>query len=307
MRPFGRKLFVIAAGPALLAIAACASVRAGSPVRFHGMSEKRIALALAVIHREHQDLAGRIAAVSEAFLGTPYKLGPLGEGEGAEFDRDPLYSFEQADCTTFVEQVMALSLEPDLRKALDVTLQRVRYKGGAVGYGTRNHFTSIDWVPENIRAGFLEDITERVGGGKAKVAVKTISKRDWYEAKTSSDIQGFPGLAPAELEAKVARLRSLGRDLPDEEARVPFIPLEDLAAVLPAIPSGTIANIVREPRPDKPVTITHQALIIEVDGRKVLRHAAYGRQVEDVPVLEYFSRLSTSTWRVVGIGCLALY
>ncbi|MBI5625041.1 MAG: DUF1460 domain-containing protein [Elusimicrobia bacterium] len=280
---------------------------AAAPLRFHGMSEAAIAGALSRIHREQPDLAGRVAAVSAGFLTTPYKLGPLGEGNKAEFDRDPLYSFQQADCTTFVEQVMALSLERNLQKALKTTLQKIRYKDGAVGYETRNHFPETDWLPNNIRAGFIEDITERVGGGKAKVAVKLVSKADWYAGKTKDDIQGFPGLSPEELEAKLAVLRSRGEGLPDEEARIPFIPVEALPAVLAAIPSGTIANIVREPRADKPVLITHQTLVVEVGGRKVLRHAAYGRQVEDVPVMGYFSRLAASQWRVVGVNLLAIH
>src|SRR5438045_3508222 len=85
------------------------------------------------------DLQRRVSSVSERFLGTPYKLGPLGEGSEGEFDRDPTMTFKQLDCTTYVEHVMAISLEPDLTRAR-ATLQKIRYKDGVVRYDLRNHF-----------------------------------------------------------------------------------------------------------------------------------------------------------------------
>jgi hypothetical protein len=203
----------------------------------------------------------------------PYKLGPLGEGKNGEFDKDPLYSFKQADCTTFVEQVVALALEPDLKKALSGTLQRIRYKDGGkdgrgrFAYSARNHFPETDWIPNNAKAGFIKDITEQVAGARTKYAVKTISKKSWYTAKTADDLQGLD-LPQPDREARLKTLQALGKDLPDEEASVPYVPASALAEVVSNIPSGTIANIVREPRPDKPVVITHQGLIIDLGGKK---------------------------------------
>jgi len=104
------------------------------------------------IHQQAPSLAQRVEAVSELFLGVPYKLGSLGEGPDGEFDRDPLIRFDAFDCTTFVETVMALSLDSDLDSAVR-TLQKIRYKDGQIGYATRNHFIELDWVPNNVRAG----------------------------------------------------------------------------------------------------------------------------------------------------------
>ncbi len=167
---------------AFLAGAPCA--RAAESLRFQQMTESEITAALKKIHAENPDLRNRVEAVSAAFLGTAYKLGPLGEGDPGEFDRDPLYSFSAVDCTTVIEQVMALSIEPDLKKALAKTLQRIRYKNGRIDYASRNHFTEADWIPNNIAAGFLKDITREIAGSKAQEARKLISKRQWYRAKT---------------------------------------------------------------------------------------------------------------------------
>ena len=132
----------------------------GSPVAPLGLppSDTHIQEELRRIHQQAASLAQRVEAVSELFLGVPYKLGSLGEGPDGEFDRDPLIRFDAFDCTTFVETVMALSLDSDLDSAAR-TLQKIRYQDGQIGYATRNHFIELDWVPNNVRAGYLHDIT----------------------------------------------------------------------------------------------------------------------------------------------------
>ena len=149
---------------------------------------------------------------ASGFLGTPYRLGPLGEASARISTGTPLFSFKEADCTTFIEQVMALSIKRRLPDALDA-LTAIRYQGGRVGYLTRNHFPEVDWIPNNKAAGFLEDITREIAGEKTGEAGKIISKRRWYDSKTIDDLAGFSGLAPKEKESRLKRLRAAGAGL----------------------------------------------------------------------------------------------
>lgn len=272
---------------------------------FFRMTEKEIARDLRRIHARRPALRDRLAEVSGRFLGTPYRWGPLGEGPSGEFDRDPLIRFDAADCTTFVEEVLALSLEPDLEKA-KALLQRIRYEGGRIAYETRNHFTALDWVPNNEAAGFLMDITREAAGEKARVATKRISKREWYLSRSTADLEGF-GDAPEEEHAeRVRRWRELGAAFEDRTAALPYLPIESLPELLDRIPSGTVANLVREDLPGMPVLVSHQVLIVEKRGAKVVRHAAFGKAVEDVPALEYFYRYFGSKWRLLGLNLNAV-
>lgn len=286
---------------AVLALVLSAEARGAEPKRFFEMSRPEIAGVLRDLHDANPELPDRISAVSERFLGTPYKLGPLGEGSGADFDRDPLFSFKEADCTTFIEHVMALSLKRRLPDAMDA-LTAIRYQGGRVGYLTRNHFPETDWIPNNKAAGFLEDITREIAGDKTGEAVKVISKRRWYESKTIDDLAGFSGLAPKEKEGRLKRLRAAGAQLKDETAALAYLPMDQLPGALGRIPSGTIANLVREDAADKPVLVSHQVLLIRKDGATFVRHAAAGSQVEDAPALEYFYKYFNSKWRLVGLN-----
>ncbi|MBI3552501.1 MAG: DUF1460 domain-containing protein [Elusimicrobia bacterium] len=274
--------------------------------RFVAMTEPEIAAALRNIHESQPTLPSRVETVSSAFIGTPYKLGCLGEGDGAPFDRDPVYSFRHADCTTSVEQVMALALTGDLEKALHDTLQRIRYKDGRIGYETRNHFIEADWIPNNAAAGFLEDITEAVAGPKTKRLRKLVCKRDWYAQRTLDDIQGFPSTTPgSEKEKRIKDLQALGARFADQETLTPYLPMDQLETLMPKLPSGTIANLVREDRPGKPTIISHQVLLIGKKG-KFVRHAASGKEYLDVPALEYFRSCSGSSWKPLGVNLNAI-
>lgn len=276
---------------------------AATPRSFHGLSEKEIDSELRAIHTATPDLKDRVGAVSERFLGIPYKLGPMGEGPKGEFDRDPDHSFERLDCTTFVEETMALSLRPRLPEALK-TLQKIRYKDGKVAFQSRNHFTSVDWNPRNEEAGYLRDVTREVAGDKTVVLTKTIKKRDWYAAMSTDAFKG--SFTDVERLARLPKLRAAGEKMADETATLPVLPLSELPAALPRIPSGTLANLVRADDPTKPDLVSHQFLFVRKDGALFVRHAAYGKEVQDVPALEYFYRYWNSKWPVVGVNLLEL-
>ena len=265
------------------------------------MTPREISRTISKIHKHTSNLSERIIEVSAHFLGTPYHLGPLGEGPQGEFDQKPLISFSAVDCTTFVEETMALSLAKSLRQAKKI-LQRIRYKNGVISYQTRNHFPSVDWIPNNIAAGFIKDITSTVAGPDLEVASKWISKRKWYQDKKISDIQGFSKLTPQEKNVLLQKLRNIGEEMPDEEASIPYLPIRDFADRLQNIPSGTIANLVRGDNPQYPVLISHQVFIIQKGGEPYVRHAAFNSVVKDVPALEYFARYENSQWPLLGIN-----
>lgn len=246
-------------------------------------------------------LAPKIEAESAAMLGTPYKLGPMGEGPDGEYDRGPLEDEREVDCTTYVEQVLARALAPSAAGVPDV-LRRIRYKDGVIRYENRNHFTEADWIPNNVAAGFLRDITRRIAGSRTKVAVKTVSKSAWYAAKTAAQLRGFDGETPVQREARAARWRALGAGLPDETVALPYLPIEDLPALLWRIPSGTVVNLVREPQAGKPTMISHQFFIVDGPSGKMVRHAAFGKDVRDVPALAYFKVYEGSSWPLLGLN-----
>lgn len=93
--------------------------------------------------------------------------------------------------------------------------------------------------------------------------------------------------------------------MPDERAEIKYLPMSEINRLLPKIPSGSIANLIRANMHDKPTLVSHQVFIIDKNGEKIVRHAAQGRSVEDVPALEYFSRYANSKWPLLGLNILS--
>ncbi|MCD8265753.1 MAG: DUF1460 domain-containing protein [Prevotellaceae bacterium] len=92
--------------------------------------------------------------------GTPYVAQTLEVNPKEQL----VVNLRQMDCTTLVENVVALTLttrQGSLSyKDFCLNLTRIRYEGGEInGYASRNHYFS-QWIESNKRLGIVEEITE---------------------------------------------------------------------------------------------------------------------------------------------------
>jgi len=269
--------------------------------------------ALAAAPARAQTAADRILENGEKYLGVPYMAGPFGEGPGGQYDRNPLSRFDAFDCTTFVETVTALALSDS--KDFQTTLNHIRYKDGVVSFTSRNHITSLDWIPNNVAAGFFRDVTESVAPGKTLIARALIDKRAWYAKMPESRIQ-IPGLSEADKQQLLAQLRAEGARYEPQEATLPYVPLKVLFApgggkLFDRIPSGSVVNIVR-PNWDlvkqigTHLNVSHQGFAVRKDGVLYFLEASevYGK-VSMVPLADYLHQYLDSP-TIKGINVLAL-
>jgi len=254
----------------------------------------------------------RILGIGEKFLGLPYLVNPFGEGADGKYDRAPLSRFDGFDCTTFVETVSALALS-DSKGAFRDTLDHIRYKDGDVEFTSRNHFTDLDWIPNNERAGFFRDVTESVAPGKTLVASALIDKRAWYEKLPASRIQ-IPGISDADKQKLLEELHGEGLRFTPQEATVPYIPLTALfgpggAQLFDAIPSGAVINVVR-PNWDlvkaigTHLNISHQGFAVRKNGVLYFLEASeVYHKVSMVPLADYLRQYVDSP-TIKGINVL---
>jgi hypothetical protein len=224
----------------------------------------------------------RLVQVSSRFLGTPYLASPLGEGSGV--DPDPTFRLDAVDCLTFVEETLALSLARE-ESEVPTLLERLRYASTPV-YEDRNHLMEAQWLPNNIRKGFLVDVTRRYGGEDTVQVKKTLDARTW----TSRSSQ----------ELKLPRERQ-----PLGTYKLNVIPLERVLAHARKIPSGTVMVIVREELPLKATRITHLGFVVQKGKRTWLRHAArngYARVVDEDLETFLARNLRYTKWKVTGVS-----
>lgn len=223
----------------------------------------------------------RVARASAGFLGTAYVLSPLGEGEGR--DPDPLVRWDAVDCVTMVEEAMALSVAPDADHLVE-TLNLIRYDG-APSYEARNHVMEAQWLPANVRKGFLKDVTRQYGGGDTVKAVKTITAATWQEKSGRS-----LGLAP---DAQ-----------PRGQFALELIPAAKAVEKLKGAPSGLVLVVARADRPWLLTRISHVGVLIQTEKGPMLRHASRSfKRVVDEPLERYLTRnLDFGKWTIDGLA-----
>jgi hypothetical protein len=102
------------------------------------------------------EVGRRVAAWAFLQVGTPYRLGPL--GEEAPPDTNPLIIFHATDCAV-VNLVSAALAHASEAGGEREAMRLANYRGGEISYATRLHFTTdrLDSSP------YYRDITEKVG------------------------------------------------------------------------------------------------------------------------------------------------
>ncbi|MBO7141910.1 MAG: DUF1460 domain-containing protein [Bacteroidales bacterium] len=105
-----------------------------------------------------------IVLTAKYFLETPYVGHTLDSNEVEQL----VVNLNRFDCMTFVESVLALSIDymspdPDYHN-FESILQKIRYRGGEIsGYVSRLHYTS-DWIFDNTQKQTVTDRTKQLGG-----------------------------------------------------------------------------------------------------------------------------------------------
>jgi hypothetical protein len=234
----------------------------------------------AMVELKAEPWPGRLARAAAPFLGTPYAVSPLGEGEG--HDPDPRLRLDAVDCVTLVEQALALATAAD-DGALIETLDRVRYTGSP-SYGHRNHVMEAQWLPHLLQLGWLTNVT-RAYGGKTTQKVKKV-------------------ITPVTWEGKLGR--SLGLEAGDQ-ARGAFeldvIPAAHAVSALAHAPDGLVLVVVRSDLPSMVTRISHVAVQVQGPSGPMLRHASSAQHlVVDQLLADFLAAGRQATWPLVGLA-----
>ena len=144
------------------------------------------------------------------FLNLPY--GDLAYNlDTAKLETDEfLYDFKQFNCVTYVETVFALAnidykqADPNvLFTAFIQNLKNIRYKNGESTLLHRNHFTSLDWIPNN--QDLFKDITTELAEpnipytAQAKINRAEFFKKVFNLCRTGSRLHRHAGCKTLEV------------------------------------------------------------------------------------------------------------
>jgi hypothetical protein len=233
----------------------------------------------------------RAVWASGQLLGAPYALSPLGEGSG--LDPDPRFRLDAFDCVTFVETAIALGNAGSVAEAARL-LDDVRYDG-PTDFGHRNHYVEAQWVPANLRKGWIADATRVLAGPLAERAEVRLVPATWRAAERGGHV--LPDLPPDR--------RPLGIFSLD------VVPTRRVAELAPRIPAGTVLLVVREGRSTRPYRVTHLGMVVvDAGGRRLLRHASDvpgALRVRDEPLDAFLRRIARyQGWPVSGVSLFSI-
>src|SRR5690606_30321475 len=199
-------------------------------------------------YRSENSSSIKLEAFSRMFVGLPYgKNGPLGEGPLGKYDQDPLYRFDTFDCTTYVETIMALAQAKDVDE-FEYLLNNIRYEGGIIDYLKRNHFTDLQWIPNNIHTGQLVEMTaETFGEENIQLAQADINFPGWLRSHKVEQIVLING-SMTDRKERLSELHAEAVNYVIQKATVPYVSIKTLLArpeLLNKVPQASLVNFVR--------------------------------------------------------------
>lgn len=214
-------------------------------------------------------LPERLDYFSKKMMGTPYRLGPMGESYLDSIENKPVVYMDSVDCVTFIEHVLAMAIAPNENEIFS-TLQKIRYYDGIIEYTHRKHYLLADWVYE----GRFARVMPMAGD---TVVRRTMAKQALFKSK---------------------KLKWDKEDVPMNLRYLPYDRAVEMASKVyegPLMVTG-IAFVA----PQQNLDATHTGLVIFRPGKQpVLRHAAFKKQVLELPLVDYLKGRSRA--KVPGV------
>jgi len=231
------------------------------------------------------DQAGEeLVAIGKTFIGTPYVAQTLETGT----EESLVIDLEGLDCTTFVENVLALGLIKKNSEtnfdAFAKALEKIRYRDGNLdGYVSRLHYFT-EWIKNNESKGLVNDITEWLGGTEIE--------------KELNFMTGHRSLYPAlKDENTFQEMVNIEKGLPKNPYCV--LTVEMLKENEDRVRSGDIIALATS---IEGLDVTHTGFAIRMaDDRIHLLHASSSGAVEisDLPLVEYLKNIKKNTGVIV--------
>lgn len=224
------------------------------------------------------------------YIDTPYEANTLDVNDEEEL----VVNGDEMDCTTFVEFALAMSFCTDqgdnmLESEFAEHLQKIRYRNGEInGYPSRLHYAT-EWINDNIRKGYIEDITEIKSNATTQVNLSFMSSNPekYKHLKDSPSNRAQIAAIEKELSGQVVHY------LPKED-----LPLEGLSW----IKNGDIIMFTTSiPGLD----ISHMGLAVYAKGNLHLLHASSKAKkvvVDNMPL----NRMLARDKNITGIRVLRM-
>ena len=207
-------------------------------------------------------------AIGNDFVGTPYVPQTL----DLDTEENLVVNLRELDCTTFVENVLAIVLTVKSGNPCYETflsqLEKIRYrKGHLEDYVSRLHYFS-EWITDNQDKGILTDITNKCGGVKYPIVLSFMGSHP----NAYPQLKGNPDL--------VNKIKLIEQQVSQHQFY--SIPKELIPAHENEMKDGDIIALTTK---IAGLDVTHLGLVCKKEGKVFLLNASsLGHKVEITPV-----------------------
>jgi len=172
-------------------------------------------------------------AVANQLLGTPY-VGKTLEKDSIE---SLVINLRELDCTTFVENVLAISMciknKSTSFEEYCEALLKLRYREGKIDqYPSRLHYTT-DWLLDNQKKGIIEIVSEMFGSDNFDASVNFMSTHPQFYKQLSNN-QFVNQMKEHEIRISASKLKFVQKSKINEVSK--FIKDGDMIAISTTIP-----------------------------------------------------------------------
>ncbi|MDB6097104.1 MAG: hypothetical protein JWM09_1382 [Francisellaceae bacterium] len=233
------------------------------------------------------------------------------------------YDFKKFDCVTYVETVLALAnvdfhqfplITPEVVKhAFESSLKRIRYSEGKYYFFNRNHFVSVDWIPNN--KWLLEDITNKISQ-TYKMTHTDIDRLNWAyhiklikalkeEKEGKRELFNIPSFEQALKKHKIT-LKSV-------KSKLLYIEVKEIInnydKYVKLIPEVSIIHIVR-PNWDlvkslgTHLDVSHVGIALKRNNEIYFRHATLSGEIVEETTLKAYLLKFVDSPTIKGINIL---
>ena len=226
--------------------------------KIYQQNEKEIDECLLELKERFPSEEDRLWAISFLRLGTPYKLGCL--GEESEIDPDPIFRTDFTDCTAFVLTNAALLCSQSAEEAL-AKMTQINYRSEDVSFYNRLHFTT----DRNDVSLFFKDITEQFIDSEFIEEREIVLNKKGKEGERIIDIDW------------------------EKQETIKYISVEYCPEVfLKTLPPVLGVAFVREATIEQGLDVVHEGFLFE--GEKFVHASSLKGEVVQVSFLDYLAQ-----------------
>lgn len=236
---------------------------------------------------------------SKKFMGLPYVAGTLGRNKEERL----VVNLKELDCTTFVENVTALSLTAKRGSTsfydFCEALERIRYTGGMrSGYASRNHYFS-EWICSNQDQGLMRDLfEEKKMQSPAKNELESLTVKLNYMSRNADK---YPLLMDKDSRNRIAE-----KEKKISGQKVWYLPKTRMKSGMKELGWLQDGDIVAFVTKKAGLDIAHVGIVCRVNGELRFMHASSLRKkvvLEPLSLISYVQKQPMQT----GIRIVRIY